>query len=75
MCQALGSASCGITQTDLAVPGLMSIVTFSVGEAETRKAKLSGGEEVDSLGSRLPSGATPGDQKSSIHLGSLPCLQ
>lgn len=50
------------------IPALISIVPFSMGEADTRKAKLSDGEEVDSLGSRLPSGDTPGGQKSSIHL-------
>lgn len=75
MCQALGAASCGTTRAILATPVLMSILTFSTGEAETRKAKLGGGEEVDSLGSGLPSGATPGEQKSNIHLCSLLCLQ
>lgn len=51
-----------------ATPALMSIVPFSMGEADTRKAKPSDGEEVDSLGSRLPSGDTAGGQKSSSHL-------
>lgn len=74
MCQALGTASCGITLAVFA-PVLMSIVTFSTGEAEARKAKLGGGEEVDSLGSRLPSGAIPGEQKPNIHLCSSLCLQ
>lgn len=51
--EALGSASCGTAREILATPALMSIVPFSLGEAETRKGKLSAGEEIGFQGSLL----------------------
>lgn len=59
MFQALGSALHQITRAILATLALKSIVPFSLGEAETRKAKC-GGEQIEFLGSGFPSGATLG---------------